>query len=139
MAEVKGEAKGEPAPEPKSGPKQLTAADFRKRKEEPRRVQAVDVPDLCGVVYVRELSALEKDRLDDSMIDEKGKPIAENTRAKVFAACACDASGTPLFSLTPADVAEIGSWGLPVIQPVYDAALAFNKLRASDRASEKKG
>jgi hypothetical protein len=59
-------------------------------------------------------------------------------RAKVVAACMCDAAGKPLFAFTPADVAEIGAWELPIVEPVYDAAMKLNRFRASDRAAEKK-
>lgn len=119
--------------------KALSATDFRLLKDRARRTEAVTVAELGGVVHVRELSALEKDRLDDALTDDKGKGIADNVRAKVFAACACDESGAALFGLTPADVAEIGSWPLAVIDPVYEAGMRINRLRASDRAAEKKG
>lgn len=118
--------------------KTLSAADFRRAKELPRKIKPVNVPELGGVVYVRELSALEKDRLDDVLTDDKGKPVNDNFRAKLFATCACDAAGVPLFGLTPAEVAEIGSWPLSIVEPVYDAASQLNMRRASERATEKK-
>jgi hypothetical protein len=118
--------------------KQLGAADFRAAKEKPRRVEPVEVPDLGGTVYVRALTALEKDRLDDVLTDDRGRPIADNVRAKVVAMCACDAAGKALFAFTPAEVAEIGSWPLAVVGPVYDAAMQINRPRAGSRAAEKK-
>jgi hypothetical protein len=119
-------------------PKALTAADFDALKSKPRRVEPVDVPELGGTVYVRMLSAFEKDQLDDALTDERGKPVSDNVRAKVFAACACDATGRAMFAFTPADVAEIGAWELAIVEPVYDAAMKLNRFRASDRAAEKK-
>lgn len=121
-----------------AAPKALSAADFRAAKSLPRRIDPVPVPDLGGVVYVRELSALEKDRLDDSLTDDKGKPVADNMRAKMFAACACDAEGKPLFALAPVDVAEIGGWPMSIVGPVYEAAMRVNGFRATDRSAEKK-
>lgn len=122
-----------------AAPKVLSAADFReKAKALPLRIEQVAVPDLGGVIYVRQLSALEKDRLDDSLTDDKGKPVTDNVRAKVFAACACDSGGKSLFALAPVDVAEIGGWPNSVVDPVYEAAMRVNRLRASDRAAEKK-
>jgi hypothetical protein len=118
--------------------KELTAADFRAQKERPRRTEKVEAPELGGFLYVRALTGLELDRLDDALTDDRGKPIVENTRAKYFAMCVSDAAGKALFSFTPAEVAEIGFWDGDLLNRVYDAAVRLNRRRASDRASEKK-
>ena len=94
---MSSESQPTPTAEPSTpAPKVLGAADLRAHhKDRPRRVEEVSLPELGGSVYVRHLTALEKDRLDDALTDEKGKPVADNVRAKVFAACACDADGKP--------------------------------------------
>lgn len=57
------------------------------------RIEKVPVPEWGGELFVREMTALDRDRFDSQ--------LAENMdlrRAKAFLLCACDENGKALFS-----------------------------------------
>jgi len=130
-------AKTEPTLAPAPAAKPLTGAELLASR--PRTIQPIPVPEMGGVVYVRSLTGLELDRLDDALTDEKGKYVADNVRAKVIAMCACDAEGQPLFGFKPEDVTAIGNAPFHgAFDAVYEAAMDLNKRRPADRAEAKK-
>jgi hypothetical protein len=117
--------------------KALTAADLLSPR--PRRVVAVPVPSLGGVVYVRELNGLELDRLDDALRDDRGNVLSDHYRAKHVCACACDADGRPLFGLDRADVEAVSAAMLGAeMEAVVEEAVKLNRRRAADLAAAKK-
>lgn len=57
------------------------------------RIEKVEMPEWGGDVYVREMSALERDQFDMHLAEDMNV-----RRARGFITCVCDEQGTPLFS-----------------------------------------
>jgi hypothetical protein len=124
--------------DPKSEPRPLTADDILALPDlrQAPRVEPVDLPELNGRVWVRELSSAERDRLDGSLVADEGQ-VPENVRAKWVAACACDAAGKPLF--LPTQVAALGARSAAVVERLFRAARALNPRVEDEVAAAKKG
>lgn len=105
--------------------KQLTKADFFGATW-PAPVR-VEMPDLAGEVYVRVLSVGELEELAaaGTKQGENGpEQVFAGQRGRMIAACACDKDGVRIFA--DDDWMEIGRRPVPMIEPVFDAALAAN-------------
>jgi hypothetical protein len=71
-----------------------------------RKTEDVEVPEWGAVVTVRSLTGHERDRLEASMVTERGGNRSvnfNNLRAKLIAASAVDAEGKLLFDQTQLD------------------------------------
>lgn len=120
-----------------SEPKQLTAADLE-TVDAIRKVEPVAVPEWGGVVYVRELTALEKGKLDETIYDDDGKLKGELFGPGMAAACLCDAAGKPFY--VPGDlraILTVASKSVPAVKRVTEAAVRLNKARPEDAAAGK--
>lgn len=63
-----------------------------------REIVAVDVPEWGGVVYVRSLTAAERDRWEHGLEAERGTLGFANVRASLAALSICDQDGNRLFA-----------------------------------------
>lgn len=105
-----------------------------------RQVVPVDVPEWGGRVHVRELTALERDRLDAAYYQEGGtEPDVTDYRARVVALTLCRADGTPYFSPGPAAVQTIARKSAAAVRRVFNVAARLNKLRKEDADAGKAG
>lgn len=95
------------------------------------KLEAVEVPGL-GTVHVRESSAGERDRFEEV----SSKNPHSNFRARLVAASACDEQGTLLFS--SADIPTLNAIPSSHLEPLIDAALKVNGMRAEDVEAAKK-
>lgn len=86
----------------------------------------VSVPALGGVVYVRVLSAGQRDALEVS----NARLEAQDFRARLTALVACSADGKPLFA--PADEPSLSALPAYVLDPVVLAATKLNRLTPDD-------
>jgi hypothetical protein len=105
----------------------LAAADLAERKE-------VQVPEWGGTVLVRMLSGKERDRIDELAIAAKGKGKSEvnmkNFRARLVAACICDAEGKRVFP--ESDIDALGDKSAAALDRVFEVAAAFNRISKDD-------
>lgn len=99
----------------------LSADTILKARPEIRQVL---VPELAGSVFVRALSAGERDRFEVAHL----KSGETDFRARLAAACVCDADGTLLFCA--ADVAGLSAVPAGVLEPIVQEAIALNRLDA---------
>ncbi len=99
-----------------------------------RKVEPVDVPEWNGRVFVRELTALERDQLDSSFYrDDAEKPELGDYRTKVVAATLCREDGTLFFKAgDPAGVRVIAEKSPAPVRRIADVALRLNRLRKED-------
>lgn len=113
--------------------KELSLAELRAVDTE-RKLEPVDVPEWGARVYVRELSALERDQLDTSFYGEgDDKPELGDYRAKVVAACLCRADGTLYLKPgDPAGVKVIAAKSPVPVRRIAEVALRLNRLRKED-------
>lgn len=96
--------------------------------------ELVDVPEWGGSVYVRELTATERDELELACWQEQqrsGRPLAKHYRARLVALSVCDVDGKPLF--TPADVDALAGKSGRVIGRLTDAAGKLAGISKADR------
>lgn len=93
--------------------------------------EAVEVPEWACTVYVRCMSASERDSFESAVYDAKSKGVTgENIRAKLLVRCLCDDNGARLF--TDTDVASLGSKSAAVVDRLFDIAQRLNGIGAKD-------
>ncbi len=89
----------------------------------------VDVPEWGGSVRLRTLSGAERDRWEESRIEQRGKSRKtnyQNITASLIALCAVDSEGKRLFS--EAEVHALGRKSAKVLGRLFDACRRLNGL-----------
>jgi hypothetical protein len=112
-------------------PKKLTAADFLDGAAKPA-IEPVDCPELGGVVYVRELSAVEADEMEAEayrLQQDGGSPLA-NFKARLVVRAACDSEGNRLFA--DSDAGKLGTVGKRIVTRIYRRAAALNGMETAE-------
>lgn len=97
--------------------------------------EAVSIPELGGVVYVRGMTGAERDAFEVSLVQGRGKRREvnlQNLRAKLVAYCTVDAQGTRLF--TDADVDQLGQVRADVVNRIYTVAQKLSGITEEDAA-----
>lgn len=106
----------------------LTKADLFNNR--PMPVKLVDVPDLGGHVYVRTLTAAEKDAYEASQVkvgkDGDLEPQLANASGNLAALVICDEQGRRLFE--DDDAGELGRLPAPVLAPIVAEARKINGM-----------
>lgn len=103
-------------------------------KRKAYRVEEVECPGLGGTVFVRVMSAAERDRFEAEHAARRDKNT--DFRARLVAAAACDESGAALF--TAEDVPALGELPSDDVEPVVKAALRLNGLAADSAEDARK-
>lgn len=96
-------------------------------------IEAVEVPEWGGLVYVRNLKGRARDQFEGSRYRMKGdkvEVIHENTRAKLLSLCLCDEAGNLLF--TEQDVWALGEKNAAVLDRLFETAQRLSALRPKD-------
>lgn len=91
-----------------------------------RPLVLVDVPEWGGAVYVRAISAVERDAFELGYAEDK-----TNLRAKLAALCCCDEEGAALFDHAD-DIAALGDKSGAALDRVFEAATKLNKFTGKD-------
>ena len=101
------------------------------------KIEAVDVPEWGGVVYVRNLTGRGRDRFDRSRYRVVGKGtqrdveiLYEDTRASLLAASICDQAGTLLFR--EQDIDALTEKNGAVLDRLFAIAQRLSGLRPED-------
>jgi hypothetical protein len=92
------------------------------------RPQAVEVPEWGGTIYVRQMSAAERDRLEAETFRPNGKHNLANLSARTVVLCACDAGGRRLFS--DRDAEALGKKSAAAVSRVFKVVQQVNGLNA---------
>lgn len=114
--------------------KYLSREEILKARE--RRTEDVPIPEWDGAVRVRGLSAAERDRWEQSNLQERGRKGGyrlrlENARARLVALTAVDVeSGALLFS--EEDTRALGEAEAAVIDRLYEAAARLSGITEED-------
>lgn len=93
----------------------------------------VDVPEWAGRVRVRGLTGAERDELEASMLEGRGKNQRvnlRNFRAKLVALSIVDAEGKRIFS--DADVQALGATSAKALNRVFETAQRLSGLTDED-------
>lgn len=106
-----------------------------------RTIEAVDVPEWGGRVYVRSMMGDERDAFDVAGIEAR-EEFGENKsmlgyRARLVAYTCCDAEGKLLFA--PHQAGMLGQKNSAALNRIVRAAQRINKIGADEEADEKKG
>lgn len=101
----------------------LTREQFLSRADLPRR--EVAIPELGGSVYVRALTAGERDRWELEYAGSR-----KTLRAAMAALSVCDAEGNRLFA--EADIPALDAMPAAPLSRIWDAAFELNKLTKDD-------
>lgn len=97
-------------------------------------VTKLEVPEWGGHVYLREMTALERDRFETQLASERdGKPSAmrASATARLVGLCVCDEKGDRLFP-APADLEALGKMPVLGMQRVLRAIIRANGFEKGD-------
>lgn len=86
------------------------------------KIEAVDVPEWGGTVYVRVLRGTDRDRFEEWVNKEKDKSV----RCRFLVSALCDDKGSLLF--TPDQVASLNEKSGDVLSRVFERAWDINYL-----------
>lgn len=95
--------------------------------------EIVDVPEWHGKVKVRSLTGVERDKIEASMVQQRGKDSAmnlANLRAKVCAASIVGKNSERLFS--DADIHALGRKNAAALDRVYTVAQRLSGITKED-------
>ena len=95
--------------------------------------ELVAVPEWGGEVYVRCMTAAERDDWEASVVQLDGTKTTANLanlRAKLVARTVCDEAGARLFS--DADVSVLGAKSAAAMDRLYSVAARLSKISKSD-------
>ena len=98
------------------------------------KIEAVEVPEWSGVVYVRAMSGKMRDAFEHSryrLVNDKVEVIQTNVRASLLAASICDSQGTLLF--TKEDIEALGEKNGAVLDRLFDVAQRLSGLRTPEQ------
>jgi hypothetical protein len=121
-----------PTPEPQRASGGLLTRDDILRARD-ITIEKVDVPEWGGFVYVKGMTAGQRDQLEAAMLDKKAQPqparLAE-FRTRMFILCACHETGAPIF--TAADIRAVQGKSVAGINRVLDVARRLSGMTDED-------
>lgn len=85
----------------------------------------VNLPD--GVIYVRVMTAREREQYETAIREKSEYGTADQVRAELVQRCACDADGNLMFAAT--DLTALSELPFTVINPVFEAATTVNGMK----------
>lgn len=97
------------------------------------QTELVSVPEWGGDVYVRGLNGAERDKLENSLIEMRGKDRRlnmMNVRAKLASMAICDENGKRLFN--DADIQALGQKSAIALQRVFEIAQRLSGIGDND-------
>jgi hypothetical protein len=108
--------------------KDLTADDILGVEDRP--IEPVEVPEWGGRVYVRTMSARERDAIEAEVHSLGEERSLENARARFCARVICNADGEPLF--TTKQIPELGKKSAAALDRVFAVGSRLNGFTAKD-------
>ncbi len=108
-------------------------ANIQARKN--MKVETIDVPEWGGVVYLRTMSAGERDAFEASCMvlgenGDKAKQDLTNFRAKLVSKCVVDETGNRIF--TDDHIPELALEAATVIDPIFGKCQSLNAMTKDD-------
>ena len=93
--------------------------------------EPVEVPEWGATVWVRTLTAAERERWEAEAVGEGGRARTRfEVRASLVVLAACDEAGAPVFE--PGDVPALATKAAPAVIRLFDRALALNAVAPAD-------
>jgi len=103
------------------------------------KIEAVEVPEWGGTVYIRNLTGKARERFEKSRYRMHGKEVEiihENTRTSLLAATICDAQGNLLFTAEHLDA--LGEKSGEILDRLFEASQRLSCMRAEDLQAKAK-
>lgn len=97
------------------------------------KTQEVDVPEWGGIVLVKSLNGIERDKFEASIYEFKGTNVKynrDNIRAKLIVQTVVDENLNPVFSI--ADVEGLGKKSAAALDKVFAVAQKLSGISAED-------
>lgn len=113
---------------PQENPPILLTAEAILKADDITR-ERVDVPEWGGSVYVRGLTARQKDRIELGHMNKEIKDY----RATVAAYSICDDKGNALFSVH--DIAKLADKSGAALERVFETAMRLSRITETDVAA----
>ena len=95
-----------------------------------RPIEGVFVPEWGETVFVRTLTAGERERWEEEARPDGSARSRHQVRASLVVLAACDEDGRPIF--TPADLPALCGKSARAMMRVFDRALKLNDFNAED-------
>jgi hypothetical protein len=95
-----------------------------------RPIEPVPVPEWDCIVYLRTLSAGERERWEEQAREGGGARTRHEIRASLVVLAACDEDGRPVF--TTADVPALCNKSARAVMRLFDRALKLNDFSGED-------
>ena len=92
--------------------------------------EVVEVPEWGGSLYIRMLTASERDKFEASCVGTGKKQNLTNIRARLVVLCACAEAGARLF--TEGDAAARGRESAAAVDKVFGACSKLNGFSSQD-------
>ena len=92
--------------------------------------EVVEVPEWGGSLYIRMLTASERDKFEASCVGTGKKQNLSNIRARLVVLCACDEAGERLF--TDGDAEALGRKSAAAVDKVLGACSKLNGFSSQD-------
>lgn len=92
--------------------------------------EVVEVPEWGGSLYIRMLTASERDKFEASCVGTGKKQNLTNIRARLVVLCACDEAGERLF--TDGDAEALGRKSAAAVDKVFGACSKLNGFSSQD-------
>lgn len=111
----------------------LTRAQIAAAKD--WEVQQVAVPEWGDFVYVRTLTAGDREKYESFMSglkDKSGKLNLGTVRARLAALSLCDENGTRIYDDSQASIDELNGKAGSVIERIFDAARKHNNMAGDE-------
>lgn len=92
--------------------------------------QEVAIPEWGGSVFVRSMTAAERDAYESSLLDKKGNVNYKDARASLVVVSCCDESGKALFSKT--DIKLLSAKNAAAVDRLFSVAQKINGMTVED-------
>ncbi len=92
--------------------------------------EVVEVPEWGGSLYIRMLTASERDKFEASCVGTGKKQNLTNIRARLVVLCACDEAGERMF--TDGDAEALGRKSAAAVDKVFGACSKLNGFSSQD-------
>lgn len=93
-------------------------------------IEKVEVPEWGGDVFIRTLTAAERDQFDTSVYRQEGIKNYDNLRARYLCLCLCDEHGVRIFD--DRDAEKLGTKSGKVMDRLFGIAQRINGMSPAD-------
>lgn len=121
-----------PMPAPEQEPEPVKVKRYLENKDDildadDEKIVEVDIPEWDGTVYLKGLTAAQRDKFEMSCQRKTGGVDLTNVRAKLSALCIVDRNGNLLFP-SPQDVIALGKKSGKALDRIYTEVQKINRL-----------